>query len=157
MMGELDITDVDVFLKEHCIGRLGCHSWGKTYVVPISYAYDNDVIFAHSRYGMKIEMMRTNPKVCFEVDALDNMANWKSVICWGHFVELKDEAGRKKAMDILLKRALPLMVSSTVKLTSHWPFGDTEKHAEDSVFFCITIEKKTGRYERSGAYEYYAT
>ena len=33
--------------------------------------------------------MRANPNVCFEVDAMSNMANWQSVILFGTFHELK--------------------------------------------------------------------
>ena len=33
-------------------------------------------------------MMRENPWVCVEVDHMDNLANWRSVIAWGRFEEL---------------------------------------------------------------------
>ena len=39
-------------------------------------------------------MMRANPFVCFEVEDIDDLANWHSVIAWGVFEELacEDEA-----------------------------------------------------------------
>lgn len=40
----------------------------------------------------KIEMMRKNPKVCFEVDDIKNIFSWKSVIAWGTFEEITDIA-----------------------------------------------------------------
>jgi nitroimidazol reductase NimA-like FMN-containing flavoprotein (pyridoxamine 5'-phosphate oxidase superfamily) len=83
MLGELDNTQVDNILKTQFIGRIGCHANGITYVVPVTYVYDGINIYAHSGKGMKIDMMQINPAVCFEVDAMQNMANWQSVIAWG--------------------------------------------------------------------------
>ena len=40
--------------------------------------------------GKKIEMMRKNPEVCFQVDAIADLLNWESVICWGKFEEIVD-------------------------------------------------------------------
>ena len=64
------------------IGRLGCHSDGKTYVVPISFAYEGGYIYARTFEGMKIDMMRKNPEVCFQLDEMNSMADWKSVVFW---------------------------------------------------------------------------
>lgn len=54
-----------------------------TYVVPVNYVYDGKFIIAHSVAGMKIQMMRKNRDVCFEVDEMKSITNWKSVIAWG--------------------------------------------------------------------------
>ncbi len=50
---------------------------------------------------MKLALMRKNPSVCFEVDDMQNMANWKSVIVQGKFEELEDPQLRKHALDVL--------------------------------------------------------
>jgi len=36
--------------------------------------------------------MRKNPEVCFQLDVIENLASWRSVICWGTFEELTDFA-----------------------------------------------------------------
>jgi uncharacterized protein len=82
MLGELNEAQVDQVLRSEVIGRLGCHAQGRTYIVPITYAYDGDCIYGHSAEGMKVRMMRANPNVCFEVDEMESMANWRSVIAW---------------------------------------------------------------------------
>jgi len=55
-------------LTSQLIGRIGCHADNVTYVVPVSYVYDGDSIYSHTHEGMKINMMRENPDVCFEAD-----------------------------------------------------------------------------------------
>ena len=62
------------------MGRIGCYADNEIYVVPITYAYQDGFIYAHSKEGKKVQMMRQNPKVCFQVDAMENMTNWRSVI-----------------------------------------------------------------------------
>jgi nitroimidazol reductase NimA-like FMN-containing flavoprotein (pyridoxamine 5'-phosphate oxidase superfamily) len=48
--------------------------------------------------GRKVEMMRQNNEVCFEVDEIYDMSNWKSVVAWGAFEELKGSHERQKAL-----------------------------------------------------------
>ena len=40
--------------------------------------------------GMKVKMMRENPKVCFQIENLESFGEWQSVTCWGEFEELTD-------------------------------------------------------------------
>src|SRR5438876_5549045 len=102
MLGKLNDTEIEEILKHQVVGRIGCHSDGVTYVVPVSYAYDGKDIYMHTYEGMKLKMMRKNPHVCFEADTMKDMANWQSVIAWGEFEEITEPAERNKALQILL-------------------------------------------------------
>src|SRR5581483_7255296 len=120
MIGSLEQNEIEEVLHGQIIGRLGCYANDTTYVVPISYAYDGTYLYGHGYEGMKMDMMRKNPKVCFETDAMENMGNWKSVIAWGEFEELTDPEERKKGIQQLLDRTLPIITSKTVQITPHW-------------------------------------
>ena len=48
MIGELNPLEIEDVLRSQLIGRLGCHAFGRTYVVTITYSYDRDVVYAHS-------------------------------------------------------------------------------------------------------------
>lgn len=102
MWGDLDKSQIDDFLKSQLIGRLGCSDGNKVYVVPITYAYNNGYIYGHTKDGLKIQMMRNNPNVCFEIDWMKDMSNWKSVIVYGTFEELKGEDANN-GLEILMK------------------------------------------------------
>jgi nitroimidazol reductase NimA-like FMN-containing flavoprotein (pyridoxamine 5'-phosphate oxidase superfamily) len=97
------------------VGRIGCYFGGKTYVVPITYVFDNGYIYAHSKEGLKIKMMRKNTKVCFQVDQIDSMTNWRSVILWGNFEELKSSAQQEKAVKIFVNGIEAFHTSESVK------------------------------------------
>jgi nitroimidazol reductase NimA-like FMN-containing flavoprotein (pyridoxamine 5'-phosphate oxidase superfamily) len=58
MLGELSKEQIEKLLKELPVGRIGCHSDGITYIVPVNYVYDGTNLYAHSAKGMKIDMMR---------------------------------------------------------------------------------------------------
>lgn len=151
MFGDLDEEDIDAILHKQIIGHIACHANELTYVVPISYAYQNGKIFAHTYEGMKINIMRQNPKVCFAVHKMENMANWQSVIAWGNFEEITDPVNREAALKVLLMRDLPAITSKTVQLTPDWPFipnNDLNKIV-GGIVICIHLTMKTGRYESS--------
>ena len=83
MIAELDRAEIDELLHAQVVGRIGCHTDGATFVVPVIYAYDGEAFYAYSLEGRKIRMMRANPSVCFEVDEYDGRGSWRSAIAQG--------------------------------------------------------------------------
>ena len=148
MFGTLTGIEIEALIHREFIGRIGCHAEDVTYVVPISYVYDGEYVYGHSFEGMKVNMMRKNPKLCFEVDDMHNMANWQSVIITGAFHELKGkEAG--KARDYLFEHVLPLMTSSTIHPHEHQVTGKIDdSNRIKPVMYKIKIKEKSGRFEK---------
>ncbi len=148
MLGTLSDKQIDTLLLSQVTGRIGCHADNRTYVVPVTYVYDDGKILCHTREGSKLEMMRKNPEVCFEVDQIQNMANWQSVIIWGTFEELGGEQA-KEAMEKLIHRMKPLMTSETAH-----PLEPGESHERrdtrgfTAIVYQIKIKEKTGRFEK---------
>ncbi|HYK46312.1 MAG TPA: pyridoxamine 5'-phosphate oxidase family protein, partial [Parafilimonas sp.] len=105
-------------------------------------------VYAHAEEGMKINMMRENPHVCFEVDTIENMGNWKSVIGWGDYEELTEETERALAINVLLNRGIPKGASKTSYLTPEWPFHSKSAADIEGIVFRIKLNIKTGRFER---------
>ena len=109
MLGALNEDRIEALLKELPVGRIDCHADGITYIVPINYVYDDMNLYAHSTKGMKIDMMRGNPEVCFQADAITNLQNWKSVVCWGKFEKTTNILERQHAMQKIISRVMPLI------------------------------------------------
>ena len=152
MIGKLTSGEIENLLHLQFIGHLGCQDKDTVYVVPVSYAYDGGNIYCHSFEGQKVAMMRNNPKVCFQVDEMKDMANWKSVIAWGNFEEINDEMERKEALHILSARRLPISSSITTHLGKTWPFTDEGANILKGIaglFFKISLKEKSGEYESS--------
>ncbi|HET9826584.1 MAG TPA: pyridoxamine 5'-phosphate oxidase family protein [Chitinophagaceae bacterium] len=152
MLGQLSSDDIENLLHTQIVGRIGCNDDGVSYIVPISYAYDGECIYCHSYEGKKIDIMRKNPRVCFQVDETTDLGNWKSVIACGEFKELNDREERHKALQQLLKRRLPIRSSVTMHLGETWPFVEREHNGVNDIpgiVFKILLQEKTGRFEQS--------
>ncbi len=143
------MQQIEEVLGKQAVGRLGCNYDGVVYVVPISYAYDGEYIYVHTHEGMKMEIMRKNPEVCFQTDNMQSMANWQSVIAWGKFEELEEGEERNQALQKLMGRILPMISSETAHLSALWPFECDNPGLIQGIVFRVLITKKTGRFEKS--------
>jgi|SRR5215831_10390195 len=152
MIDKLSSPEIETLLYKQCVGRIGCHDNDVVYVVPISYAYDGKYIYCHSYDGKKMEIMRRSPNICFQVDEMKDMANWKSVIAWGKFEEVTDQLERSEALKILLDRELPIPSSITTHLGNTWPFtakGSNALNDIPGIVFRVFITEKTGKFEKT--------
>jgi nitroimidazol reductase NimA-like FMN-containing flavoprotein (pyridoxamine 5'-phosphate oxidase superfamily) len=149
MLGTLNARQIDQVLRSELVGRLGCSANGKVYVTPISYVYDGDCVYGHSADGMRLRMLREHPQVCFQVDHIENLANWVSVIVWGEFEEIAGGA-EKDAMRLFLERMEPLQVSETAisphRAPAEVPALDLQ--GQSMVFYRIRLTERTGRFEK---------
>jgi nitroimidazol reductase NimA-like FMN-containing flavoprotein (pyridoxamine 5'-phosphate oxidase superfamily) len=148
MLGKLNPEQMDHVLRSQVVGRIGCYADGRVYLVPITYLYDGQYIYGHTKEGLKVGMMRQNPHICFEVDAIQNMANWQSVVLQGVYEELTGEESQN-VQRMLLNRMTPLLVSETSMPADspgiHQPVTASSLRL---VTFRIHITEKTGRYEK---------
>jgi uncharacterized protein len=98
--------------------RLAFAAGGEPYIVTLSYGYEWEgelpVLYFHcAREGRKLEAMRANPRVCFELDTGHELSsgpkpcdwgmNFASVVGYGTLAEVGDEAERKAGMDRIMR------------------------------------------------------
>lgn len=147
MIGKLNTNQVNNLLCSQSIGRLACTDGEQPYIVPISFTYDGVYIYGQTNMGKKLEMIRKNPNVCFEVDQMMDMRNWQSVVIYGEFEELKNKeaaAGR----DILFEKEFSLLTNTSIHAHEH---EVTSVLYEDvrikGILFRIKIKKVSGRYQ----------
>jgi nitroimidazol reductase NimA-like FMN-containing flavoprotein (pyridoxamine 5'-phosphate oxidase superfamily) len=97
-------------------------------------------------------MMRKNPDVSFEIDRVEDVGNWKSVIAEGRFDEL---GGRDalEAMDVLIARFAAIERAQEPHPSYVLRASEAESPRADGraiVLFRIQLGEKTGRFERTG-------
>jgi len=94
-LNEMTRPEIDQFLSCARIGRIGLISKEGPYIVPVGFGYSEGKIFFHTcSEGLKMEAIRANPNVCFEVDeSISDGSLAKSVIIWGR-VEVIEEKER---------------------------------------------------------------
>lgn len=148
MLGKLNDIQIRNILSSQVIGRLACTDGKQPYIVPVTYTYDGTYIYGQTNEGTKLNLLRKNPNVCFEVDLMVDMRNWQSVIVYGKFEELKDDKERE-AREILFGRVFPLMTSSTVHIYGHEESNKIDNGTRvKRIMYRLKIKKITGRFEK---------
>lgn len=151
MRRSLNTEEITELLSKNYIGRLGYIANGTPYVIPITYFYDEESksIVSYSGEGHKIKAMRKNPMVSLEVDQIESIYDWKSVLIHGTYEELE----RIDAKHVL--RQFSDGVKNILKLTEK---RDTQFISEFSskiyfdgnpIVFRIKIDEIRGKLRKS--------
>jgi nitroimidazol reductase NimA-like FMN-containing flavoprotein (pyridoxamine 5'-phosphate oxidase superfamily) len=138
MIGVMSKEEIEATLRRHRIGRIGCSANDRPYIVPIRYVYSGNCVYGYSVPGRKIEVMREQPLVCFEVDEVDADSSWRSVIAEGQYEELVEEDARREALAKLIPRSQdgePRILQGTDRF----------------VVFRLRLTAQSGRFERHAA------
>ena len=136
MIKSLNQDQARELLRRERIGRLGCIADGGPYVVPVNYVFDGECAYLHSLPGYKIKAMRTRPRVCLQVDEIEDELNWKSVLAFGTYEEITNQHERTEALNHLLARFS--------RLTPVESFIVSDADAPAPIVFRIRISKLTG-------------
>ncbi len=104
---------IETVIQKAAVCRLGLSDGNMPYVVPVCFGYRNNVLFIHSALrGMKIDIIRRNKNVCFEVDInteivkAENGCNWgvnyQSVIGFGKASFVEDIDEKREALCLIM-------------------------------------------------------
>ncbi len=131
---ELPAEGIEALLRTAIVGRIACCGHGLTgdgrpYLVPLAYGYDGAAIYAHSGPGRKLDLMRAEPRVTFEVDEAEAPDRWRSVIAEGTFEEIEDPRQRDAALQVIYGASGPPDLGL------------------QTVVFRIRLTSRSGRYE----------
>ena len=127
--------EIEDLLRTSIVGRIACCAHGaigdgRPYLVPLAYGYDGSSVYAHSGPGRKLDLMRTEPRVAFEVDHAEAPDRWRSVIADGIFEEIRDPDQRQLALRVIYP-----------------PPIEIPDLGAQAVVFRIRLTARSGRYE----------
>lgn len=107
-----EITDI---INSAETARLGINRDGAPYVVPMNFGYADNIFYFHcAGDGLKVELLKADPRVCIEIDESSNLqkygnenpCNWgvkyRSVIADGTAEFLTAIEEKKSALKIIL-------------------------------------------------------
>jgi len=131
----LPSEEIEELLRTAIVGRIACCGHGRVgdgrpYLVPLAYGYDGDAIYAHSGPGRKLDLMRAEPRVTFEVDQAQASDRWRSVIAEGTFEEIADKDERAHALRVIYP-----------------PPAKAPPLGGQTIVFRIRLTARSGRYE----------
>jgi len=115
------------------------------YVVPLNFGYHDNALYFHcAREGRKLDILRKNNRVCFEVDVDhelvkgESACEWgmkgKSVVGIGKAFLIDDAVGKQQALDIIMKH-----------YGAQEPFSYKAKGFEKALIIKVEIESMSGK------------
>jgi len=110
-----DRQQIDAIIKKTNCCRIALVDGNYPYIVPVNFALSNNHLYFHSaKEGKKIDILRKNNSVCFEMDIEGEIVGgqkacswgmkYVSVIGFGQAFFIEDNSGKKKALDILMEK-----------------------------------------------------
>ncbi|MBL0173135.1 MAG: pyridoxamine 5'-phosphate oxidase family protein [Gemmatimonadaceae bacterium] len=82
----LDRADCEALLRRHHVGRLAFTFHDRVDIEPIHYVFEDGHIFGRTKFGTKVSVLAHHPWVAFEVDEVDGLHAWQSVVVHGQIV-----------------------------------------------------------------------
>jgi nitroimidazol reductase NimA-like FMN-containing flavoprotein (pyridoxamine 5'-phosphate oxidase superfamily) len=131
-------------LKKAHICRLGLSDNNIPYVVPLNFVHFKNTLYIHcAKEGKKIEILKKNKNVCFEIDINTKLIlkdpvcastmQYQSVIGFGKASFVTEKQEKEKALNLIVekyaKKKMPL----------------NEKMVESTAVIKIEVKKVTGK------------
>lgn len=110
-----DIAQIEEILTRAEVCRIAMCDGNMPYLVPVNFGYRDRTIYIHSAHdGRKIDVLKKNNRVCFEVEtdaevlrgkaACDWGARFQSVIGTGTAQFVEELSGKREALDVIMHK-----------------------------------------------------
>ena len=108
------VDEIEDVIKKATTCRIGLADNGEPYVVPICFGYERNALYFHSGLeGRKVEIIKRNSRVCFEMDAdvevvkddkaCDWTVNYRSVMGVGRAAILQSDHEKSHGLGLIMK------------------------------------------------------
>ena len=135
---ELERDEIEKILARNNLGRLGYAIGNRVEVQPVNYVYADGWLYGRTSYGEKYEVLAENQyrwwPVVFEVDEVEDIFNWRSVLVHGGFYVI-DESEQELWHEAV--HVLRTLVPDTFEVDDPFAFR--------TVVFRISAQEMTGR------------
>lgn len=138
--------EMEGIIREAIICRLALSVNDQPYIVPLNFGYENNELHFHCAIGgKKMEMIKKNNNVCFEIETDTKLIkgehacvgwtmHYSSVIGFGKAFLIDGLEEKKKSLDIIMKQ-----------YTGKSDFDYTEKNLRGVGILKVVIESMTGK------------
>lgn len=114
---DLSAGESIALLRRNRVGRMAYSFRNRVDIVPLHYVYSGGWLYGRTSMGPKLLALRHSRWVAFEVDEIDGVFDWRSVVVHGALYLLdpehppRDPAARRRAIR-LLRRITPETLSA---------------------------------------------
>jgi uncharacterized protein len=142
----VDETAIRAIMAEAQVCRIGLSDDGMPYVIPMNFGLGERCVYLHcASEGRKLDIIRKNDRVCFEMDILRDVyrhklgcgcsARFDSVIGFGRAVIVEDPGEKRVALDRIMEQ-----------YSAERPFSYMDDFFAKTTIIRIDIESMTGKH-----------
>ncbi|MBN2105364.1 pyridoxamine 5'-phosphate oxidase family protein [bacterium] len=110
-----DLTHIETIIQSATICRLGLVDDNYAYIVPLNFGYEAGSLYFHTgSRGRKIDLIRNNPRVAFEIDTDHAMKSGERACDWDMYYQsvmgrgvaffIEDREQKQRALNIIMKQ-----------------------------------------------------
>jgi nitroimidazol reductase NimA-like FMN-containing flavoprotein (pyridoxamine 5'-phosphate oxidase superfamily) len=110
-----DRKKIEEIIEKTTCCRIGLVDGSNPYIIPVNFVVNNNHLYFHSaKEGRKIDILRKNNFVCFEMDIEGEIVKGQQACFWGmKYVSIigfgqasiiEDNAGKEKVLDMLMEK-----------------------------------------------------
>ena len=142
VIGELSREEIDSILARNHVGRIGYARANRIDIRPVHYVYSDGWIYGRTSHGEKFDVLSGSAyqwwPVVFEVDEVEELYRWRSVLVHGGFYVLSREGTAsdhqtwQNALDILRT-----LVPAALRADDPLPLR--------TILFRIAVQEAAGR------------
>jgi len=110
-----DIEEIEDIINKATVCRLGLVDNDEPYIVPVCFGYERNALYFHSALeGRKVEVIKKNNRVCFEMDAdlevvsAEKPCSWtmkyRSVVGVGRACILEKDEEKAHGLRLIMKQ-----------------------------------------------------
>lgn len=135
---ELTRAECDEILSRNHVGRIAFTFHDRVDVEPITYTYAGSWLHARTSPGTKLALLRHHPWVAFEVDEVQAIFDWQSVVVHGvvHIPHADGSADDRAAHADILTHLRELVPET---------LGPNDPVPERIVLFRVHVDEVRGR------------
>ena len=109
-----DLSEIEGIIQKAQVCRIAMVDGNQPYIVPVCFGYEKGALYVHGALvGRKIDVLKKNNRVCFEMDADVEIRNaekacqfslkYRSVIGTGKARFLENDKEKARALNVIMK------------------------------------------------------
>ncbi len=135
---DLTADECRALLRRHTHGRIALSHKDRVDIVPIHYVLEDGWLYCRTAVGNKLEMATHNRWVAFQVDEVEGLFDWQSVVVKGGLYLLRKEGSADEA--VLYRKGLAM-----VRRLIPESMSPDDPVPERAIIFRIHIDELSGR------------
>ncbi len=109
-----DKAEIESIIKRATVCRIGLSENNMPYIVPVNFGYRDNCLYVHSSFeGKKIDIIKKNNNICFEIDIdvgliegkipCKSSVKYYSVIGFGKAFLIEDSKEKQRALNTIVE------------------------------------------------------